>query len=1077
MVTRDTSPPNVASPRRAEGVSPSSRKATGKTPIRVTKTARAQAVDSPSTSQQTLDMHFGPRRRKQAYGGARTVTPAEVIEISSDGGDDSPPRILRASRSRSPDSPSPSSSSEINPRGFQKARKAVPRSEHDASSPYQPEADDSGSSVDSNASALSHHDSSEIEEVEPPSQGTSSQTRKPFATPLRAELAVTPAVPPPGTVRQLRPRRTPPKQQDLNLTEEESGSDREEQPLSEFDNAVFAMWEMRRLPFLPRLLRRALEPYFADTLGHSVRLGVPRDQVDERWVCPVCPVFGFFSSPDARDLHVRYWHEEYNGKFITNNALRAGPTTAPLRARIYMPDPPVKSPPQGLHFPHISERATGLQPMPNFGYMRDRVRFEEMRVLARPGPRQIFAAAWKRWIFEHRQDFIAAPARAMGSFLHEYAEPVRLAGKDVLKAWLLALVNQSFLTEFEFVDVYGEWAKSERQRAARLSPAAQTTNATPPMDAATFAQQKFDFIVVGGGTAGTAIGVRLSEVASWKVGIIEAGVYHKDDPAVLARTTYSRAVFFSPDEKVQIPQGWNVGKTWGNASYDWNFKTTPQARLNNREIPVARGKGLEIGELGNPGWSFKEFFPYFIKTENVSASSEELQQLTHATIDPRPIHTSFSQWYSEAIPPVVDTLIQTGLKPVRDPGGGTDASYVWNPILAINQETQERSYAANAYYEPNAHRTNLIILTRAQVLTVNLSPEKTGGNHRATGVTYLDLTTRKSYAASATTEVIVSAGGVQSPQILELSGIGNRTLLNQFGIEAQIDLPAVGENYQDHLMVFETFEVPNTFETWDVLNDPVRNATEYAEYLHNRTGMYTAGINAISYMTASHFLDKKTLKAWVRELDREFNASSTSPGARAQYEIQRRRLSPDSKEATLEIYAAPASAYPALVKPNTSYIQIVAIPTHPFTRGSIHIKSGDPLVGPAIDLNAWARDIDRKIMLSGGKYARSLTRMKPLSPIILNDVAPPKGTASDEEWLDFIRDTSNNPYHPCCTAAMLPQSLGGVVDPKFKVYGTSNLRVVDLSILPMMLGTHLMGTAYAIGERGADFVKAAHGRI
>lgn len=478
---RDNTPPDVAPPRRAEGGLPSSRQATSKTPIRATKTIRnTRPVDSTPTSQQTLDMHFGQNKRKQADRAPPQTMPVEVIEISSDGSaDDSPPPHLRASSSRTRESAA-SSSSEVPSTGFQKARKIVNR-DPDPSSQYLPEGDGSDNSADSNASAAGDYDSSEIEEIAAPSQGTSSQTRKPFATPLRAELAVTPAVPPPGTVRQLRPRRPAPKQQDFDLTDEESATDKEEEPLSEFDKAVFAMWEVKRLPFLPRVLRRGLEPYFSHTLGHPVRLGVPRDQVEERWVCPVCPIFGFFSSPDARNLHVRFWHEEYSGKVVTNNALRAGKTIAPLRARIYMPDPPVKSPPQGLHFPHISERVTGLQPMPNFGYMRDRVRYEEMRVLARPGPRQIFAAAWKRWIFEHRQNFIAAPARALVSFLHEYAEPVRLAGKDVLKAWLLALVNQSLLTQFEFVDVYGEWAKAERQRAARLSPAAQPTNA-PPVD-------------------------------------------------------------------------------------------------------------------------------------------------------------------------------------------------------------------------------------------------------------------------------------------------------------------------------------------------------------------------------------------------------------------------------------------------------------------------------------------------------------------------------------------------------------------------------------------------------------------
>ncbi|EJD33995.1 hypothetical protein AURDEDRAFT_176946 [Auricularia subglabra TFB-10046 SS5] len=224
------------------------------------------------------------------------------------------------------------------------------------------------------------------------------------------------------------------------------------------------MWELKRLPFLPRALRRAVEPLFAQALGHRVSLGVTRGEVDDCWVCPVCPIFGLFGTREARDLHIKFWHEDYKGK-LANNAPRE--PIAPLRARIYTPNPPTKIHAQGPRFPHISERVTGLPPMPDrFGYMSDHVRFEEMRVLARPGPRQIFTAAWKRWIFEHRQAFIAAPAKAMGLFLDEHAKSVRLAGRDVLKAWLLALVSHNYLTEFEFVDVYGEWAKKERERPA-----------------------------------------------------------------------------------------------------------------------------------------------------------------------------------------------------------------------------------------------------------------------------------------------------------------------------------------------------------------------------------------------------------------------------------------------------------------------------------------------------------------------------------------------------------------------------------------------------------------------------------
>ncbi|EJD33809.1 hypothetical protein AURDEDRAFT_131497 [Auricularia subglabra TFB-10046 SS5] len=182
-----------------------------------------------------------------------------------------------------------------------------------------------------------------------------------------------------------------------------SGVGKKEEPPLDFDRMVIALWELKRLPFLPRALRRAAEPYFERALGHPVQLGIPHDQVHERWVCPVCPVFGHFSSCNARDLHVKIWHEEYHSKHKLS----------------------------------------------------------------------VFAAAWKRWIHEHREDFIASPPAGMRAFLQKFAEPVRIAGKDVLKAWLLlqALVNQNFLTEFEFVDIYGEWAKAERERAARLGPA------------------------------------------------------------------------------------------------------------------------------------------------------------------------------------------------------------------------------------------------------------------------------------------------------------------------------------------------------------------------------------------------------------------------------------------------------------------------------------------------------------------------------------------------------------------------------------------------------------------------------
>lgn len=177
---------------------------------------------------------------------------------------------------------------------------------------------------------------------------------------------------------------------------------------------------------------------------------------------------------------------------------------------------------------------------------------------------------------------------------------------------------------------------------------------------------------------------------------------------------------------------------------------------------------------------------------------------------------------------------------------GRDEGTVWNPPLGINPDTKTRSYSAvvrrfpyirisqetelgiQEYYTPNAGRRNLYVLTGAQVTKVELSskPDKQG-NLRATGVTY--VSGGKKYTADVKKDVIVSGGGVQSPQMLELSGIGNKELLQKVGIQSKIDLPGVGENYQDHLVYLESFTVPNSIETWDVIQDPKKNATVFKE--------------------------------------------------------------------------------------------------------------------------------------------------------------------------------------------------------------------------------------------------------
>ncbi|KAF5382002.1 hypothetical protein D9615_004345 [Tricholomella constricta] len=610
-----------------------------------------------------------------------------------------------------------------------------------------------------------------------------------------------------------------------------------------------------------------------------------------------------------------------------------------------------------------------------------------------------------------------------------------------------------------------------------------TAASSAALDAATFASTPFDFIVAGGGTAGVAVAVRLSEIANATVGIIEAGTFNADDP------------------RIMIPQGTNTAGLGSNGMYSWNFRTTPQAKLNGRSLFMARGKVLggssainllglalagaveydQIGQLGNPGWSYQNTLKYFKKATNMSVAPADLQRESHATFSPKfhgtsgPIKTSFSSWFSQAIPPFYNAMVKLGFVPVQDGGNGLDSGTVWNPPLNIDQETKTRSYSAVAYYLPNAGRPNLHLLTNAQVIKINLSNKPdASGKYTATGVTY--ISNGVTHTASVRKDVIVSAGSVQSPQLLELSGIGNKTILEAAGVKSLIDLPGVGENYQDHLITTTSIKIPNTIETWDIFGNPVPNATAFSQYETNRTGPYASSINVVAFGSATKLTgDKKLLSQWLQSIDKQFNASNPSPGRRAVYEIERKRLMWNDKSATLELYCAPALSYPQFFEPNTSYVQIASIQTHPFSRGSIHLNSSNPLAPPLIDLNAWAFDIDKQIHIQGAKYARMVTKTAPFSKIVESYVYPGLDIDTDQEWESFISNTIDTPFHPTGTNAMLPKAYGGVVDPKLKVYGTNNIRVVDVSILPFNLATHLAGTAYAIAEQAADIIKVAHG--
>ena len=379
------------------------------------------------------------------------------------------------------------------------------------------------------------------------------------------------------------------------------------------------------------------------------------------------------------------------------------------------------------------------------------------------------------------------------------------------------------------------------------------------LSAASFAATHFDYLIAGGGTAGLTIAARLSENPQVLVGVVEAGTDHTEDPLVL-----------TPDLAPQM---------WENPEYDWIFKTTPQTHGNDRVIAHPRGKQLggssainfeywthasrqdidNWGALGNPGWSWQELFPYFLKSETYNPPPTYVSEQVDTTfIEPAvhgtsgPVQDSFPPFYDNFYRAWVPTYENLGLGPTGDPKDGI-AIGAYNTLLSIEPMNASRSYAGTAYYKPNADRPNLKVLTGAFVTKINFAPSQKPLT--ATGIDY--TVEDQKYTVSAKKEYIISAGAFQSPQLLELSGIGGKSLLESHGIEVLHDNPNVGENLQDHLLLPLGFKASAGEATFADFRNATLAAAALAEYVTNHTGPLASGTTN-SYVSFSQIL--KALK-------------------------------------------------------------------------------------------------------------------------------------------------------------------------------------------------------------------------
>ncbi|HEV2334049.1 MAG TPA: GMC family oxidoreductase N-terminal domain-containing protein [Stellaceae bacterium] len=528
-----------------------------------------------------------------------------------------------------------------------------------------------------------------------------------------------------------------------------------------------------------------------------------------------------------------------------------------------------------------------------------------------------------------------------------------------------------------------------------------------------------DYVIVGAGSAGCVLANRLTEDPAVRVVLIEAG--GRD---------------WNP--LIHIPVGFM--KLLDHPTLTWNYKAESDPGTAGRAIPYPRGRVLggsssingliyirgqpedfdHWGQLGNRGWSWDDVLPYFKMAENWQGDAAEIHGtggfLTTSPMSERPA----------VCQAIIEAAGELGVEYRADvnnlpPGAGDSIGWC--------QQTRggrRRASAAQTYLKPASKRPNLEIVTNALVHRISFD------GTRAIGIVYSRA--GRVEIADATREVILAAGAVGSPHILQLSGVGAPEHLTRAGIPVRHALPGVGQNFQDHYIARMSCEVKG-IETLNERGRGLSFANELWRYVSAGEGMLT------------------------------YSASLCA----ASVKVLEESATPD-----VQCVFAPASYKPGLIRKLDSVPGITGGPwqMRPLSRGYVLARSPDPQVQPAINPRYLAEDTDRRAMIGGLRFLRRLFAAPALAKYVVAEKLPGPGVESDDELLDYARANGSTVYHASCSCKMGSDETA-VVDDELRVRGLEGLRVVDASVMPAVTSTNTNAPTIMIAEKGAAMIKAA----